>query len=317
MSQFQSKRTWGGERKDHYRVVTDQIIRALEKGVAPWIRPWDASLGLPRNGRSGHVYEGINVWVCWASGHSDPRWYTFKQVQEYGASHVRRGEKGTHIVKWLFRDKPEKYTDDDGNEQTRFRRVPVLLTYVVFNHEQIEWEAGKEPKVAEHKPVDPKAVYEAAEAFMKGTGAHVTFGSPRACYHPAIDLIEMPLPAAFDDAGAYYSTGFHEVGHWTGSKKRLARDLTGRFGDQKYAAEELVAELVSAFLCEDFEIKGHLQHPEYVGNWLKVLGGDKYAIFSAARLAREAVAFLRHEPPKEQPGEGEPMESSGALDFAA
>ncbi|MBP6728813.1 MAG: DNA primase, partial [Microthrixaceae bacterium] len=34
--------------------------------------------------------------------------------------------------------------------------------------------------------------------------------------------------------------------HWTGHADRLNRDLTGRFGDDAYAAEELVAELGAA-----------------------------------------------------------------------
>ena len=47
---------------------------------------------------------------------------------------------------------------------------------------------------------------------------------------------------------AYYGTLLHELTHWTGAKTRCARDLTGRFGSQAYAMEELVAELGSAFL---------------------------------------------------------------------
>ena len=28
-------------RRDTYQEVTDSIIAELEKGVAPWVRPWD------------------------------------------------------------------------------------------------------------------------------------------------------------------------------------------------------------------------------------------------------------------------------------
>jgi hypothetical protein len=46
----------------------------------------------------------------------------------------------------------------------------------------------------------------------------------------------------------------------------LNRDLSGRFGDEAYAAEELVAELTAALA-----IPGKLRHAEYLGSWLKIL----------------------------------------------
>ena len=59
----------------------------------------------------------------------------------------------------------------------------------------------------------------------------------------------------------------------------LNRQFGKRFGDDAYAAEELVAEIGSAFLCGALGIEGHLQHPEYVANWLSVLKGDKRGNF--------------------------------------
>lgn len=278
-----------GERKDQYELVTSAIVAALEKGVAPWICPWDKKIGLPHNGVSGHIYQGINVWLCWASGFADNRWYTFKQVQDnFGKSHVRKGEKGTHIIKWLFLDKDET----DGNGTTVSRKVPVLRTYVVFNHGQIEWEAGKEPKLPDYAEVDPAVSCAEAAALVAQTGATVKHGGARACYSPSQDEIHMPFAGTFDTPEAYWATLLHEVTHWTGHKSRCNRDLTGRFGSESYAAEELVAELGSAFLCADLKIQGQLQHPEYIGHWIKVLNNDKYAIFTAARLAKEAVTYV-------------------------
>lgn len=286
-SSKQSK-PFDGERRDQYELVTQAIVSALEKGVAPWVCPWDKSQGMPHNGASGHVYQGINVWLCWASGHADARWYTFNQVKEYGKSSVRKGEKGTHIVKWLFLDKDE--TDKNGNNVRH--KVPVLRTFCVFNHVQIDWEAGKEPKQDNTLTVDPAATCAEAATLIAKTGATIKHGGARACYSHSLDDINMPVPNSFASAEAYWATLLHEVTHWTGHKSRCNRDLTGRFGSESYAAEELVAELGSAFLCADLNIQGQLQHPEYIGNWIKVLSGDKYAIFTAARLAKEAVAFV-------------------------
>jgi len=48
---------------------------------------------------------------------------------------------------------------------------------------------------------------------------------------------------------AYYSVLWHEMGHWSGHKSRLDRDMSNKFGDAKYAMEELIAELTSAYCC--------------------------------------------------------------------
>jgi antirestriction protein ArdC len=31
------------QRRDHYQELTDKIVAALEAGIAPWRRPWDAN----------------------------------------------------------------------------------------------------------------------------------------------------------------------------------------------------------------------------------------------------------------------------------
>jgi hypothetical protein len=64
-----------------------------------------------------------------------------------------------------------------------------------------------------------------------------------AYYRPSDDYISMPAFAAFKSAAHFNGTTFYELGHWTGHKSRLDRDLKGRFGERAYAAEELIAEL--------------------------------------------------------------------------
>jgi antirestriction protein ArdC len=75
----------------------------------------------------------------------------------------------------------------------------------------------------------------------------------------------------------------HELGHWSGSEKRLNRDLKNRFGTKAYAAEELIAEPTAAFLCAHLDIKGELRHAGYVGDWISLLREDKRAIFTGLR----------------------------------
>src|ERR1044071_6709085 len=91
-------------RIDVYQMVTNRILSALERGVAPWIRPWDATdgeggLAEHRNVATGRGYRGINTLLLWLAGDGyEPRiWGTFMQWRDRGG-HVRRGEKATQIV---------------------------------------------------------------------------------------------------------------------------------------------------------------------------------------------------------------------------
>ena len=55
------------------------------------------------------------------------------------------------------------------------------------------------------------------------------------------DTVTLPSPNAFHSIEAYFSTRYHELGHATGSAKRLNRQFGKRFGDDAYAFEEIVA----------------------------------------------------------------------------
>jgi len=104
----------------------------------------------------------------------------------------------------------------------------------------------------------------------------------------------MPEAASFNSLDEYYATTLHELVHWSGNESRLDRSFENSktWGDEAYAAEELVAELGSAFLSAQCGIKGKLQHAEYLNNWVKVLKQDDKAIFRAASKAREAAEFI-------------------------
>ena len=82
--------------------------------------------------------------------------------------------------------------------------------------------------------------------------------------------------------------------HWVGAPHRLNRDLKGRFGDESYAAEELIAELGAAFLCAALGVENQPRpdHAAYVQNWLRVLRNDNRAIFTAASQAQAAAEWL-------------------------
>lgn len=273
-------------KNDPYQEITDKIIAALEAGTAPWVKPW-ASCGSPRNAISGHEYRGINTVLLAMTPFTSPLWLTFKQAQDVGAN-VRKGEHGTRIVLFKpFKVKDVNASGDDGESVEK--TIPLLRTFTVFNASQID-------NLPEKYSVQPKPAIDQfadnAEAERLLAQANIKHGSNRACFIPSIDEIHMPDKMEFKSVPDYYSVGLHELTHWTGPKTRLARDFSGRFGDSAYAFEELIAELGAAFLCAHCGIDGQLQHASYIASWIKVLKGDKKAIFTASSAARKAAEYL-------------------------
>ena len=56
-----------------------------------------------------------------------------------------------------------------------------------------------------------------------------------------------------------------------------------------------IAELGAAFLCGDLGItvEPRPDHADYIGHWLRILKGDRKAIFTAASAANKASEYLK------------------------
>jgi antirestriction protein ArdC len=242
-------------KRDLYAEVSARIVAELERGAAPWVKPWSATPGqnIPQNAVSNRAYSGCNVILLWLArnrGWTTPRFVTFKQAIEAGGN-VRRGEHGTKV--YFIRQLQIKDRDD---EQAETRLVPMLREYTVFNVDQCD---GLPENIRAGKPVRVRNL-DCRDTLMRLTGADIREGRGEAYYAPGQDYISMPDFGAFKSAAHFYGTAFHEIGHWTGHKSRLGRDLQHRFGERAYAAEELVAELCAAFLCAEFSFDGDLRH---------------------------------------------------------
>jgi antirestriction protein ArdC len=280
-------------KRDIYADVSARIIRELEAGAAPWVKPWSATPGLntPCNAVSNRPYSGCNVvllWMAQAAGYRTPRYLTFKQAVELGGN-VRRGEHGTKVyfVKQL------QVRDNSANDEAATRIVPMMREYTVFNVQQCDGLPERVLTLGEIKPRNPDLRDATIDEFFSCSGADIRQGAGEAYYRPGDDFISMPRFEAFKSAAHFYGVAFHELGHWTGHKSRLDRDLRNRFGERAYAAEELVAELCAAFLCAEFSIDGDLRHAGYIASWIGLLKADSRAFFTACSRAQAAADYLR------------------------
>ena len=232
-------------RQDVYSRITSQIVAELEKGVRPWVKPWNAEHAAGRITRplrhNGQPYSGINVLSLWMSASAQnfaaPIWMTFRQALELDA-HVRKGEKGSLVV---YANSITRSEHDEKSGEDVEHEIPFLKSYSVFNVEQID--GLPEIYYAKAAPtLDPVARIDHAEKFLHATGAVINHGGNRAYYSHSTDAVQMPPFESFRDADSYYSTLAHELTHRVGAKSRLDRDFGGhRFGSNAYAQEELVA----------------------------------------------------------------------------
>lgn len=286
--------------------ITAKIIAELEKGATPWVKPWrtvSCMMRAPHNAATRREYNGINIILLWITcslrGFQHSGFLTFKQVKELGG-HVRKGEKATEIVLVKRFTAPVKNEDGspklDSEGKPVTKEVPLLRGFHVFNVEQCD---GLPDAITGNGSARPVITTTDFDAWAEATGAKIKHGGI-ACYYPSLDLIEMPLRSLFTENANYDATLLHELGHWTGHDKRLNRNLGSRFGQQAYAAEELIAELTAAFLCAELGIDGDLRHAGYIQHWLKLLREDNKAIFTAASQATKAATYLKEQVAKSQ-----------------
>jgi antirestriction protein ArdC len=259
------------------------------------VQPWDragASAGLPRNAGTGRCYSGINVLILWSAviggGYGSQAWLTYRQAEAL-VGHVRKGEQGTTIC-YADRFTPKAEIERALADGDAARQIAFLKRFTVFNVDQCEdLPADMAGIVA---PLPEREIIPQAEALIDATGCDFRIGGDRAYYAPEPDFVQVPLPQLYRVPIDFYRTAFHELGHWTGHSSRLARDLSGRFGDAFYAREELIAEMTSAFVCAELSIQPSVRHSDYIGSWLEVLREDNRAIFRAASAASKAADFI-------------------------
>ena len=276
----------GKSKAEVERLITSQIIAAIESGTGNWSKPWASLDGAPSNAKTGRDYRGVNRLVLSITQHAAMYergiWATIKQWNSLGAR-VNKGEKASYIT--VRSERRDQETDEVTG--VFWRAAPV------FNAAQVN---GYEvPALPDPRALQDHLEYANADAFVLRTGATIKHGGDKAFYMPSKDAIMLPAREAFSDGAAYYATLFHELTHWTGADQRLDRKQSGKFGSNDYAFEELVAEIGAAFLCSDMGVSNdepRTDHAQYLKGWLEILKASDKAIFSAAAQAGKATEYL-------------------------
>lgn len=278
-----------------YEGVTNAIIAALEAGVSGKVQlPWQKS-GMSHVSCDGRYYRGINTLLLSLAeaqrGYAFPVWGTYRAWAARGAQ-VKRGERGTRVLFWKLLRRAESEADsgqDDANDSAK--TIMLARAFTVFNHDQVE----NAPAVRRPAPLVPHfEIEDAVSQALDGLAVDYLEGGDRACYIPSMDRIQMPSRTQFVSNTAFHAVLLHEMIHATGAKKRLDRNLSGRFGSNAYAMEELVAEIGAAMACSLFGITTELRsdHVCYIADWLSVLRDNSRAVISCAAQTQRAVDLI-------------------------
>lgn len=285
--------------------LAQTFLGALNQGQLPWRKCW--SQALPVNAVTGKTYHGINTlmlsWYADRRGYTDTRWCTYNQAQDKGWQ-VRKGSKGVKVEYWACYDTREKklLSWDDVRQKLKadpdYEKYLQLRcrTYTVFNGEQIDGI----PEPEQRPSTDIGTLRAGRDTLVRNMGIGYTEQGIRAYYSPGMDTVTLPPEATFDDTYSYMATFLHECGHATGHPSRLNRDMTGGFGSESYAREELRAEIASAFTAQSLGLQlsdeqlqyQTEQHTAYIQAWAGILKDAPDELFRAIKDAEAISDYL-------------------------
>lgn len=294
--------------------LVDQVLANLDKGKLLWTQGWVAA-GAPESAVTGKKYRGINnlylSLVAMAENYGDNRWATFRQMEEKGwtfkkdeEGHTLGKGKSVSVEYYEMRDKETKRRFDrsvlDGmtfDEQREYMDKNVYWLrkfYRVFNCSLMDGVPAKEMPM-----IDVNDRIEKAETILDYWNANeskIVYGGSQAFYRPSTDEVHLPEREMFKSTQSFYDTALHEIGHSTGHESRLNRDLSGGFGSQSYAMEELRAEIASIFMAQDLGIEpseDRLQNnAAYIQSWKDEIKENPNALFTAIADADKIARYV-------------------------
>ena len=314
---------------------TEMMIDRMERMKAgDWKKGWidgEAVYGMPQN-INGRNYSGSNSFFLQMDsamhGYKTPVYMTFLQIQKENAR-INKGAEAMPVIYWdvSIKDANGKRVDRDDyqnmsrEEQDRCTVLPFMKAYHVFNMDQTNLaEVNKEKydKMVEQFKApemrDAKGMYENKaldRLFEKQEWVcpiQYDKVSANAYYSPSRDIIVVPKKEQFNigkdkdeiykDGMEYYSSALLEMAHSTGTESRLNRVKGDKFGDPKYAKEELVAELTAANTgyALGFDKRILDNNAAYLDGWISVLKENPKFIVSvmadvnkASNMVLEAV----------------------------
>lgn len=310
----------------------EQMIERLQSiKASDWKQGWTngkgTMLGMPQN-MNGRNYSGTNSFFLQMdtamNGYKTPVYMTFLQAQRENIR-VKKGAEAMPVIYWDLNVKDangKRISESDYKQMSRELQAkcevrPFLRAFHVFNVDQTNLEEVNKEKydaivdrfkgpqlrdkagMYENRALD--RMFERQEWICRVQTDRLVDG---AFYSPARDLVILPMKEQFNigknaeeifkDGMEYYSSALHEMTHSTGTANRLNREKGTRFGDPKYAKEELVAELTAAMVgnAMGFDKRILNNNACYVQGWINALREDPKFIVSVMADVNKASKMI-------------------------
>lgn len=306
---------------DARQALFDALLADMEREGSRWVKEWSFPHP-PMNGVTGNGYGPRNtamlMYAMRDGGFRDPRFATFKMASDKGC-HIIKGSHGYPIERWkrmlVSKTDPTARLKQPKNQEEwdialanpEYKAEPRCVgTFTVFNAEQME-NTENLVSVECFKPIEPDRI---ADGLVKASPCPVVeTPNDEAFYLPGADKIYVPQRNQFTSVESFCRTLLHEMGHSTGHPSRLDREQCGlKQNRQKYAFEELIAELSSVFTANAIgldlrgidddkplaadEVDAISNSAAYLKGWASQLKDPGGELLKAATRASKATDYL-------------------------
>lgn len=265
--------------------LAERFIHCLDDKKEEWSKNWKIGNGAC-NGISNRKYAGLNRFLLTFYSQEEKyegnRFYTFNQIKENGYHLENAKGKGIPIIYPMFNYFKDGATDYSERKLVGVSKKSEMIRSGEATESNFKWAYASVKSVFSEDLVkeiekDPQQhiysndeKFEFLKGFMKETGVELYQSKiNERCYYD-IDKHRIVLPPDnhFFNKEALLSTLAHEIAHST--SKGLEREVTGEFGSEEYAKEELRAEIASAYICAELGIDTSMNENNnvaYIQSW--------------------------------------------------
>lgn len=307
------------------------VARLKEVKASDWKQGWTNGkgcfLGMPQN-IAGRNYSGTNSFFLQMdtamNGYKMPVYMTFLQAMKENLR-IKKGSEAMPVIYWDLNVKDANghrmsmadYKQLTPAQQKKCEVRPFLRAFRVFNVDQTNLrEVNQEkydalmsrfqgPQLRDKEGMYVNRaldrMFERQEWICRVQTSKLVDG---AFYSPSRDLVVVPMKEQFNigknaeeifkDGMEYYSSALHEMTHSTGTANRLNREKGTKFGDAKYAKEEMVAELTAAMVGNalGFDKRILSNNACYIDGWINAMRQEPKFIVSVMADVNKAAKMI-------------------------
>lgn len=274
-----------GEAEIVKQQLAERFIHCLDDKKEEWSKNWKIGSGAC-NGISNRKYSGLNRFLLTFYSQEEKyegnRFYTFNQIKEKGYHLENAKGKGIPVIYPMFNYFKDGATDYSERKLVGVSKKSEMIRSGEATESNFKWAYASvkhvfsEDLVKEIEKDPQQHIYSNDEkfgflkGFMKETGVEFYQSkiNERCYYDINKHRIVLPPDNHFFNKEALLSTLAHEIAHST--SKGLEREVTGEFGSEEYAKEELRAEIASAYICAELGIDTSMNENNnvaYIQSW--------------------------------------------------